>query len=42
MTATWRAVVPVGRVYGPDQIDQAHHDLEHNRVGGKGVVVLDP
>lgn len=39
--ASGRAVVPIGRVYRLDQIVQAHHDLEDNRVGGKGVVVLD-
>lgn len=35
------AVVPLGRVYRLDEIVQAHHDMEANAVGGKGVVVLD-
>lgn len=34
------AVAPVGRVYRLDEIVQAHHDMEQNLVGGKGVVVL--
>jgi len=34
------AVVPVGRVYRLDEIVRAHHDMERNLVGGKGVVVL--
>ncbi|MDA8438859.1 MAG: zinc-binding dehydrogenase [Propionibacterium sp.] len=34
------AVVPVGRVYRLDEIVQAHHDMEQNLVGGRGVVVL--
>lgn len=37
--AAGQAVVPLGRVYRLDQIVQAHHDLEANTVGGKGVVV---
>ena len=36
------AVVPVGRTYRLDQLVEAHHDLEHNIVGGKAVVVLEP
>ncbi|MBK8460183.1 MAG: zinc-binding dehydrogenase [Micropruina sp.] len=39
--ANGEAVVPVGRTYRLDQIIQAHHDLENNTVGGKGVVVLE-
>ena len=35
-----RAVVPVGRTYGIDDIVQAHRDMEAGVVGGKGVVVL--
>jgi len=34
------AVVPVGKVYGIDDIVQAHRDLEAGVVGGKAVVVL--
>jgi NADPH:quinone reductase-like Zn-dependent oxidoreductase len=35
-----RASVPVGRVYGLDDIVQAHRDLEAGTVGGKAVVLL--
>lgn len=38
--AACEAVVPVGRLYQLDQIVQAHHDFEHNSVGGKGVVLV--
>lgn len=38
--ASGSATVPLGRVYSLDQIVQAHHDMEGNAVGGKGVVVL--
>ncbi len=34
------ATVPLGRVYALDEIVQAHHDMENNAVGGKGVVSL--
>jgi len=37
--AAGHAVVPVGRTYRLDEIVQAHHDLEQNAVGGKGVVL---
>lgn len=40
--ASGRAVVPIGQVYRLEEIVQAHHDMELNVVGGKGVVVLDP
>lgn len=40
--AAGRAVVPVGRVYRLEEIVRAHHDMEANVVGGKGVVVLEP
>lgn len=33
------ARVPVGRVYGMDEIVQAHRDMEAGVVGGKGVVL---
>lgn len=39
--AAGSALVPIGRVYRIDDIVQAHHDLEANTVGGKGVVLLD-
>ena len=39
--ASGEAVIPVGRTYRFDEIVQAHHDLEDNAVGGKGVVVTD-
>jgi len=35
------AIGPV-RVYTLDQIREAHADMEHNRLFGKGVVVLSP
>ena len=35
------AVVPVGRIYRLDEIVQAHHDMQNNVVGGKGVVLTD-
>jgi NADPH:quinone reductase-like Zn-dependent oxidoreductase len=38
--ADGRAVVPIGKVYGIDDIVQAHRDMEAGTVGGKGVVVL--
>ena len=38
--ASGSATVPLGRTYSLDQIVQAHHDMEKNVVGGKGVVVL--
>lgn len=34
------AKVPVGRVYGLDEIVTAHEDMEVGRVGGKAVVDL--
>ena len=37
--AAGTAVVPIGRVYGFDQIVQAHADMEANRVSGKLVVL---
>lgn len=38
--ASGRAHVPVGRVYGIDDIVHAHLDMEAGVMGGKGVVVL--
>jgi NADPH:quinone reductase-like Zn-dependent oxidoreductase len=38
--AAGQAKIPVGRVYGLDDIVQAHRDMEAGRVGGKGVVLL--
>jgi NADPH2:quinone reductase len=38
--ASGNAVIPVGRVYGLDDIVQAHRDMEAGVIGGKGVVVL--
>jgi NADPH:quinone reductase-like Zn-dependent oxidoreductase len=35
-----QASVPIGRVYGLDEIVQAHRDLEAGTVGGKAVVLL--
>lgn len=37
--ADGRATIPVGRVYGFEQIVQAHRDMEAGVVGGKGVVL---
>jgi len=34
------ATVPIGTVYGLDDVVQAHHDMEAGTVGGKGVVVV--
>lgn len=34
------ALIPLGTVYGIDDIVQAHRDMEAGRVGGKGVVLL--
>jgi NADPH2:quinone reductase len=34
-----QASIPLGRVYGLDQIVQAHHDMEAGVVSGKGVVL---
>ena len=39
--AAGSAVVPVGRIYRLDEIVQAHHDMQNNVVGGKGVVLTD-
>lgn len=38
--ATGDAVIPLGNVYGIDDIVEAHRDMEAGRVGGKGVVLL--
>lgn len=38
--ATGDAVIPLGTVYGIDDIAGAHRDMEAGRVGGKGVVLL--
>lgn len=38
--ATGDALLPLGTVYGIDDIVKAHHDMEAGRVGGKGVVLL--
>ena len=38
--AQGRAVIPVGRVYGLDDIVRAHRDMEAGVVGGKAVVLL--
>jgi NADPH:quinone reductase len=38
--ADGRAVVPIGKVYGLDDIVRAHRDMVAGTVGGKGVVVL--
>lgn len=38
--ASGRARVPVGRVYGLQDVARAHRDMEADAVGGKGVVVL--
>ncbi|WP_350350739.1 zinc-binding dehydrogenase [Microbacterium sp. A8/3-1] len=37
--AAGEARIPIGRTYAMDDIAQAHHDLEANVVGGKGVVL---
>ncbi|KQR47953.1 NADPH:quinone reductase [Microbacterium sp. Leaf161] len=37
--AAGRARIPVGRVYGIDEIVQAHRDMEAGAIGGKGVVL---
>lgn len=34
------ALIPLGTVYGIDDIVKAHRDMEAGRVGGKGVVLL--
>lgn len=38
--ASGAATIPVGQVYRLDQIVQAHHDMEAETVGGKGVVLI--
>jgi NADPH2:quinone reductase len=38
--ATGDALIPLGTVYGIDDIVEAHRDMETGRVGGKGVVLL--
>jgi NADPH:quinone reductase-like Zn-dependent oxidoreductase len=38
--AAGRATMPIAKVYGLDEIVQAHADMEHNRVAGKLVVDL--
>lgn len=37
--AVGRARIPVGHVYGIDEIAQAHRDMEAGIIGGKGVVL---
>lgn len=37
--AAGRARIPVGHVYGIDEIAQAHRDMEAGIIGGKGVVL---
>lgn len=37
-----RARIPVGTVYGMEDIVRAHQDMEAGRVGGKGVVLTSP
>lgn len=39
--ADGRAVVPIGREYGLQDIVQAHTDMEEGVIGGKAVVVLE-
>jgi NADPH2:quinone reductase len=39
--ADGRARVPVGRVYGLEDVAAAHRDMEASAVGGKAVVVVD-
>lgn len=38
--ASGEASIPLGRVYGLDDIVQAHRDMEAGTVGGKGVVLI--
>jgi len=38
--AAGRAVVPIGRSYGIDEVVQAHRDMEAGVIAGKAVVVL--
>lgn len=38
--ATGDALIPLGTVYGIDDLVKAHRDMEAGRVGGKGVVLL--
>ncbi|GAA1855741.1 zinc-binding dehydrogenase [Microlunatus capsulatus] len=37
--AAGRAAIPLGRVYGLDDVVQAHRDMEAGGVGGKGVLL---
>ena len=39
--ADGRAVIPLGRTYGMDEIVQAHRDMESGAISGKGVVLID-